>query len=648
VRSSQAVNPNSMSVSKKPRGIEPQVNENNSSPSKGHAGRTGSMLMKSTGTIKGIKKAERRVKPKTRVSYSGRVLQASKLVKGARVAIESKDGLRTGLLRQNLGGTSWNVLYEDGEEAPHNMEQERFKVIANFPTCGATSKKGTKCLLPPIKGLSHCTHHLTKDEKEQVRARACATESGKASLQTSEATKCKAIVSLGNGTFRGCGKYPLRGRSYCASHKGMEYSRTKNTETKLLDSPESSVKSGGSAKASAGSEPNADLLFSVSPTCADTQKNQEAFRLNVAMLNAAHAVQKKGTIGLQGAKAIFDALLVDSGFPGEYTIKSRKSMVYIRQRYTFTRKADIWLKQEVGAFARKSKKVSRTVVSRSSTPKRIVSQSESEYSELQNNTDTDSTEVFSACPFEHSDPPDEYSLSLFNNLKNVSHLLRMPHSALSWLRRNLLPTDRIVCVPTKYRYPPTFKGEQGYVQHFSMLGLRQRVRNRRRLEVFSVPGSKYLSIKWALNETARMVRGEKSTTKKNSRTPRRKSQRHRSQRNVEHSPLRDIVLNLDEENKEVFANARERFNREFPCWSNICDEGPSSKSLVEDGSTEDGSPEDGSPEVGSKIELKDIEKWLRDIDSTDPELPGKLKNIIDNMSAVERPAVNRHTSQSTT
>ena len=42
----------------------------------------------------------------------------------------------------------------------------RFQVLANFTTCAATSKKGSRCMLPPIRGMPHCIHHATAQEKE--------------------------------------------------------------------------------------------------------------------------------------------------------------------------------------------------------------------------------------------------------------------------------------------------------------------------------------------------------------------------------------------------------------------------------------------------------------------------------------------------
>jgi len=265
----------------------------------------------------------------SKVSYSsaGKSIKPEKLREGARIQIFTSDNEahKLGTLQTFLGSTRWRVLYDDGKTQDHNMDEEKYRVLANFTTCVALSRKGKRCMLPPIRGMPHCIHHATQEEKQTY----------KDSISKVQETSTKCFVS---------GKRPSKilkkGRQFRGFHGALNQTQSK---------------------------------------CPDVDEELSSSTYNMRMINLALAYQlHSDEIPLKGAKEIFDALSEDASYPGEYTDKSKEAMKYIRRRYKVSPDADAWLRRQMTTWMRMSD-------SRSSRSRRKRSSNEIKQSSSQSN-----------------------------------------------------------------------------------------------------------------------------------------------------------------------------------------------------------------------------------------------------------------------
>jgi len=558
------------------------------------------------------RRSKRIPKHVTNTSISGKDIKPDKLREGACLQIYSADtkAYKSGRLKRHLGSSRWLIEFDDGSTSNLRMEDERYKVLANFNTCSSICRRGSRCMLPPLRGMPRCIHHATTAEKEkylkqqqhqslqqqQSQNRNSEGPALKPSRPTRSepAPKCAAILSGG----KRCGKYPLRGQTYCGAHISPSLYRSRILTPKRMQR----VKRRGSSLLSGH---NATRIL-------------DEFTHNMNMINAAVQNQKQNIISLRGAKGIFEALKEDASYPGEYTEISRKSMLYIRQRFKMSPEAEKWLKHEVVSWLKmKSGRTSGT-----SLRKRALPLDDSDLL----GSDGDSSGSFEApgtpdstSSVDSSTGSSSKTSEMLVALLPFRDYLQDPTSALFWLKENLTLNTRVFQVPTCCRNPLSRVGFNGYgyEHHFAILGLEPRSTTKRLTHVF-VPSERFSRSKaiWILKELSKgnssdngniismsdsnsIVQGSSSYSRTGSK---------RRKRSVQ-------IVNNQDRYDEWYAEAENLFNLMLTDWR----VDPDVTTRINVDLTE------GSEDYSFDIQPNDIEKWLNDVGDLDERILRKLK-----------------------
>eukprot|EP00466_Bigelowiella_natans_P015893 jgi/Bigna1/127511/aug1.4_g2219 len=344
----------------------------------------------------------------------------------------------------------------------------------------------------------------------------------------------------------------------------------------------------------------------------------DEFTHNMNMINAAVQNQKQNIISLRGAKGIFEALKEDASYPGEYTEISRKSMLYIRQRFKMSPEAEKWLKHEVVSWLKmKSGRTSGT-----SLRKRALPLDDSDLL----GSDGDSSGSFEApgtpdstSSVDSSTGSSSKTSEMLVALLPFRDYLQDPTSALFWLKENLTLNTRVFQVPTCCRNPLSRVGFNGYgyEHHFAILGLEPRSTTKRLTHVF-VPSERFSRSKaiWILKELSKgnssdngniismsdsnsIVQGSSSYSRTGSK---------RRKRSVQ-------IVNNQDRYDEWYAEAENLFNLMLTDWR----VDPDVTTRINVDLTE------GSEDYSFDIQPNDIEKWLNDVGDLDERILRKLK-----------------------